>query len=97
MEENISLRTSYWTQTTTQTMPFREMTLTLSNHMACRFLVTFNYGLFKKNYAIQREGIIRDAWDHKSKRILCATGYVNDPLDEDMENSQWDVRDRRPL
>ena len=25
------------------------MTLTLSNHMACRFLVTFNYGLFKKN------------------------------------------------
>ena len=24
------------------------MTLTLSNHMACRFLVTFNYGLFKK-------------------------------------------------
>ena len=40
-------------------------------------------------------GIIRDAWDYKSKRILCATGYVNDSLDEDMENSQWDVKDRR--
>ena len=24
------------------------MTLTLSNHKSCRFLVTFNYGLFKK-------------------------------------------------
>ena len=28
--------------------PRRGMTLTLSNHMACRFLVTFNYGLFNK-------------------------------------------------
>ena len=28
--------------------PRRGMTLTLRNHMACRFLVTFNYGLFKK-------------------------------------------------
>ena len=34
--------------------PRRGMTLTLSNHMAYRFLVTFNYGLFKKNiYQLQ--------------------------------------------
>ena len=49
------------------------------------------------DYAIQREGLIRDAWDHKAKRIPCATVYVNNPLDEELENSKMGCEGPTPL
>jgi len=47
------------------------------------------------DYAIIKGGIVRDAWDPHSKRVICASGYVNDPLDEELENTQWDVHQKR--
>ena len=47
------------------------------------------------DYAIQFGTIIRDAWSHVLKKVLCLTGYVNDPLDESLENSMWDIKNSK--
>ena len=49
------------------------MTLTLSNHMACRFLVTFNYGLFKKTSTLIHNGASLEARRHRDLYDLPAT------------------------
>ena len=35
-----------------------------------------------KDYAIEFGNIIRDAWNHTLKRLICMAGLINDPLDE---------------
>ena len=50
---------------------------------------------YHSDYAIIKGGIVRDAWDPHTKKVLCASGYINDPLDEQLENTQWDVHQKR--
>ena len=39
---------------------------------------------------IGTKSILIDAWDAVNKCVLCMMGYINDPLDESMENCQWE-------
>jgi hypothetical protein len=43
------------------------------------------------DYAIQFQNIVRDAWDPIHRKVLCHTGYVNDPLDEELENCVYET------
>ena len=47
------------------------------------------------DYAIQVKHIVRDAWDPHQRKVLCHTGYMNDPLDEQLENSMFEAPDNK--
>ncbi len=39
-------------------------------------------------FKIKQKEILIDAWNAITKCVLCMTGYMNDPLDENLENCQ---------
>ena len=44
---------------------------------------------YHSDYTIEFGSLIRDAWSPQLRKVLCMVGYINDPLDEDMENCMW--------
>ena len=46
-------------------------------------------------YMISFQGVIRDGWDHEKKECTSMAPFGNDPCDDDLYNSKWEVRTKR--
>ena len=43
------------------------------------------------DYQVEYKGVFTDAWCAISQSVLGMLSYMNDPLDENLENCDWDV------
>jgi len=50
----------------------------------------------KSQYAVEHEGLVRDAWDDINKGPCCNSGYINDYLDAGMDNVQLGIHSLHP-